>query len=549
MRAKTAPQTSPPSSTVSATSLTTTPTAKDGKADVSPKAPLVFVDRNRFEDEFPVMFKFYKERGQLPEFHMQKVSEIQRRWKTGLVFWLSHDNQEIEIPEWVAVNVVINNRQNVQRGSRICMSLNHTKGYGCNRRIDGACSYVHECALCGSEDHGVFQKRQNGAWVCTKLRKWNEEEERFQTTGHGDPWKQEETLTALAKKTRYPAAKGGTPAAKEDSSTSTPPLSPSLDPLPTAAASPKAEPAPSAAALAPLSLPGVAASPQAAQAEVVAAAPISSILPPPAQLPPPPLPPAWQAIWSEEQGAYYFWHLSTNTTSWDVPPGEEGHAALEKSPPSRPAATPQQSPPPLEAAPGPEAASVNAEASLVRDASPPSSAALISVEAAPASEVGHAFVCNQHWRPQPGLESCLRLVHGDRVLVTWTSGQAGGWVYGHLVDDPARAGYLPREVLKEARADARAYTMGALLFVCRSFQGPPEVGGYLAVGPGDVLRLVAPMEPPYIWAYVERAGGIRADVGWVPETILKEASTAGAASKAAHFAIHGAASRSLVEAG
>eukprot|EP00927_Polykrikos_kofoidii_P055678 TRINITY_DN49899_c0_g1_i1.p1 TRINITY_DN49899_c0_g1~~TRINITY_DN49899_c0_g1_i1.p1 ORF type:complete len:488 (+),score=74.35 TRINITY_DN49899_c0_g1_i1:146-1609(+) len=452
------------------------PKVSDAQTEDSDEFPPLLT-RNQFEDEFPVMFKFYRERGLLPDVLFQKVQEIQRRWKTGLVFWLTHDNQEIAIPEWVAVNVVINNKQNVQRGARICMSLNHTKGYGCNRRNEGACSYVHECALCGQEDHGVFQKKQNGTWMCNKLRKWNEEEKRFQKTGHGDQWKREEVLTALAKEQR--------------TAPSVPTLRVSSDVA-----------SPSTGGL-------LGRSPQitcAAQNVLVGGDAKSSsgtfdadcfrttswendrgvgavggslteedkkgndsveqppLQPPPAHPPPPRLPVDWEAVWCEVEGRYYYWHRPTNHTSW-----EDCELELES-------------------------------------------------------------ICIRHWRPRPGvesLESCIRVLQGERFIVTWTSGDAKGWVYGHAVEDPKRVGYFPHTVIVQARESARPRPVGELCGVSEPFTEPEEVGGFLSVEPGDVLRVVAPMERPFIWAFVERAGTSQPEVGWVPQSILTDAKILG----------------------
>mmetsp|Transcript_31153 Transcript_31153/g.85353 ORF Transcript_31153/g.85353 Transcript_31153/m.85353 type:complete len:565 (-) Transcript_31153:88-1782(-) len=514
--------------------------------------PTVPFDRNKFEDDFPVMFKFYRERGILPEFHMQKVQEIQRRWKTGLVFWLTHDNQEIEIPEWVAVNVVINNKQNVQRGARICMSLNHTKGYGCNRRNEGACSYVHECALCGQEDHGVFQKRQNGSWMCSKLRKWNEEEERFQTSGYGDPWKQEEVLTEMARKPRATApssiSAGPTALSSAGCRSAMPCTSVGFGALgtgPPAALGTSAvvarSPAAAASILAAVSTRAIGTAPGSARLCSSAAPPrpsmlssetagasgapfggicgaptclvdsacaglqISTMQPPPAQPPPPRLPPHWQAIWSDEQAKYYYWHRPTNYTTWETP--DASPELLGGTMASR------------EGLGDSTSFTFDTRQEAIPEAR---NAADAFVKVDPESETGRQFLCVQHWRPQVGIDYCMRIIQGDRLVITWSSGEERGWVYGHALDDPCRAGYVPRSVITHASADSRCRSTGELCTVNKHFEGPEEVGGYLAVLPGDILRIAAAMEPPYVWAYAERTGGSKPEVGWVPEAVLQD---------------------------
>lgn len=49
---------------------------------------------------------------------------------------------------------------------------------------------------------------------------------------------------------------------------------------------------------------------------------------PPSMPRPPPLPIGWQAVWSEEHGAFYFWRVSNGQTQWENP-------ALERVPSTR----------------------------------------------------------------------------------------------------------------------------------------------------------------------------------------------------------------------
>merc|ERR1719253_1295202 len=111
------------------------------------------------------------------------------------------------------------------------MSLNHTKGYGCNRLAEGTCSYIHECVLCGQTDHGVFQKRPNGQLICKRLRKWNDEEERFKNK-HGDTHEQEDKLSDMAQRGRDPGPiRSNSAATSETASQASPHASPHAKPL------------------------------------------------------------------------------------------------------------------------------------------------------------------------------------------------------------------------------------------------------------------------------------------------------------------------------
>lgn len=464
-------------------------------AEQSASAPAV-IERNRFEDEFPVMFKFYWERGRLTDAQMQKVHEIQQRWKSGFVFWLTHDNQEIEIPEWVAVNVVVNNKQNLVRGSRICMSLNHTKGYGCNRLADGMCTYVHECALCGQVDHGVFQKRGNGIYICTRLRKWYDEESRYKQGGFGDPRKHEDRLTDLAKQPRVvarPARRNSNTASVWDSPASSAPTgarpaAPSLE-LPEAAVTKSTSAVTAVSELADDDAPTTHAGSSSQQSVSTCSSQrspeISSQPPPrsdpPTEPPPPRLPPDWKALWCEEHQAYYFWHVPTSKTTWDLPTLDESSTKV---------------------------GGTNGDTAAKKKS----------------SKQGNAKVCNQHWQPPPDTESCIRVLKGESLVVTWTEGKPTGWAYGHLTANPNQAGYFPQAVLIEPTRAPQKRSAGEVCEALEAFEPPEEVGGYLTVEPGEALRLLHPTEATSAWAYAEKVarpdGTQNRRSGWVPESVL-----------------------------
>lgn len=545
--------------------------------------PTTPIDRNTFEDQYPVMFQFYRERGRLNEDQLQKVAEIQSRWKAGLVFWLTPDNKVIEIPEWVAMNVVINNKTNIFRSSRICMSLNHTKGYGCNRLAEGTCSYIHECVLCGQADHGVFQKRPNGTLICKRLRKWNEEEERFKTK-HGDTSEQEDKLTELAQRSRE-VARAGSGATRSSA-----PVVPTADsltaeqsqkvrallnstgcteeqalrllsacrwnlqlaadtyfeggggvsPRTTKTASAWGVPTAASIAMSPIirgsggtgnrgdsagrSTMGAVQrqSPQearrppeqtpeedrlAAGASTTSPSSAESSPPPaPSHPPPPRLPANWQALWSEQHQLYYFWHVPTNETTWEAPSLDAavvGSSRLPSIPDSK-AASNEAFILGQHAAPGHE----RQKACFSDDE---------DVEEIICNGDGHYF-CTQHWWPPDGIETCMRLFHGEHVTVTWTDGKDNGWAYGHILGDNKQEGYFPQQVLAQVRRAPRRRKVGAACCVAEPFEAPEGVGGYLTVAPGDILKVLYPMEKPCVWAYVE--SGLKA--GWVPEAILSD---------------------------
>eukprot|EP00428_Durinskia_dybowskii_P018675 CAMPEP_0170227810 /NCGR_PEP_ID=MMETSP0116_2-20130129/13621_1 /TAXON_ID=400756 /ORGANISM="Durinskia baltica, Strain CSIRO CS-38" /LENGTH=541 /DNA_ID=CAMNT_0010478545 /DNA_START=42 /DNA_END=1667 /DNA_ORIENTATION=+ len=511
------------------------------------------------------MFRFYSERGKLSEAQLQKVQEIQQRWKAGCVYWLTHDNQEIEIPEWVAVNVVVNNKQNLVRGSRICMSLNHTKGYGCNRLADGMCSYVHECALCGSVDHGVFQKRANGLWTCTKLRRWYDEEGRYKAAGFGDPRKHEDVLTDIAKQPREARA-----SARKSSQQGTSPktnawASPATGARPTTAStSASSSPAPSASVSPALpGQPTPASKDKNIATEMLPEAAISPADAPTAA-------PASRRSGRKAGGAKSGAGATTNG-------GRSGPTAVSVAASSLPAHKESGSTGPargqgvtvadaaagLEAAAAPERsrASVVEEAVQTRPAAlqatftaaaatastklegvverrawsllllaPPDesddvgSAALTDeFESADLAEAAHdeaavaktselftkngrpikegRFVCTQHWKPQPGIDPGLAVCQGELLTVTWTDGLQGGWAYGHVVDDHTQVGYFPQAVLAEPRRPPCRRDVDEICMVMEDFQAPEDVGGYLKVEPGHTVKVLH--EGSSAWVYAE----------------------------------------------
>eukprot|EP00927_Polykrikos_kofoidii_P073717 TRINITY_DN69736_c0_g1_i2.p1 TRINITY_DN69736_c0_g1~~TRINITY_DN69736_c0_g1_i2.p1 ORF type:complete len:671 (-),score=152.49 TRINITY_DN69736_c0_g1_i2:124-2136(-) len=286
---------------------------------------------------------------------------------------------------------------------------------------------------------------------------------------------------------------------------------------------------------------------------------------------PPLLPDGWRAVWSQEEGDYYYWHVATRATQWDVPTPavrEEGtvdhvsvsseatsitrsdgsttakavsqghtrqvaditgctleearqllaqhdgnleaairaHVAKEKV-----AKVGQSTPSPSSGrnAPG------NGQAQSGKDGAP-----------IPANNVLPLGVrmCSQHWQGPSSGSVCLKLVRGAHVNVTWVDGQAGGWAYGSLVEEPGNCGYCPQEVLVPVPPRAmKPISVGERLRVNATFEPPRFVDGYLSARAGDEVIAVHPVEEPYIWAYVARANQHPPPGhGWLPMCILDD---------------------------
>jgi len=208
----------------------------------------------------------------------------------------------------------------------------------------------------------------------------------------------------------------------------------------------------------------------------------------PMQTPPPRVPAGWKAVWSQEQEAYYFWHLATNDTTWE-PPEVIEHAAT----------------PPLQEF---------VAATEAPDLQP----------AQPASSAKH-YTCLQHWRPRADLQVCLRLLHGERLEVTWNDGQIGGWAFGYTLEDPSKEGYFPQDIFQPAKRPGCPRHIGDHCHATEHFVAPEEVAGYVSVEQGDAVRVLHPSQDPFAWVYVERTGALQ-ERGWLPDAVL--AATGGA---------------------
>ena len=46
---------------------------------------------------------------------------------------------------------------------RICTRLNHCAGFGCSK---SDCTYIHQCMLCKSSEHGAFQRDEEDNYMC-----------------------------------------------------------------------------------------------------------------------------------------------------------------------------------------------------------------------------------------------------------------------------------------------------------------------------------------------------------------------------------------------
>eukprot|EP00928_Gymnodinium_smaydae_P017218 TRINITY_DN16582_c0_g1_i1.p1 TRINITY_DN16582_c0_g1~~TRINITY_DN16582_c0_g1_i1.p1 ORF type:complete len:672 (+),score=170.15 TRINITY_DN16582_c0_g1_i1:82-2097(+) len=276
---------------------------------------------------------------------------------------------------------------------------------------------------------------------------------------------------------------------------------------------------------------------------------------PPPRPPPPPLPVDWQAVWNEEENAYYFWHKPTNYTTWDAPQvniepeasrlrsrQEEERELVEalqqrlslQADASRALLT--QSDWDLEAAIAARLRQLEAErleehrrAEDLRrrqeeEREAHERAAATAAFAASRAKLGPRIVV-RHWQPRADVaHTCLRLMQGERVEVTWAAESAEGWAYGRAASSPGKDGYFPQAVLAPIDWQPRQRQLGEKLRVRETFIAPEEVAGYLSVTRGDIVRVLHPLDEPFVWAYVGRLckdTDQTPENGWVPESVLE----------------------------
>jgi hypothetical protein len=170
--------------------------------------------------------------------------------------------------------------------------------------------------------------------------------------------------------------------------------------------------------------PGKGGGPEAVRAQPPTQASAAAPSQPP---PPPPLPPEWHAVWSEEEGEYYFWHHPTNETRWDLHTMDEGaeeepdDGEDDKAPEAE---AEEEAPDSEEEEAEEEASSSSAEeaASNAQEEANDYDKGEVA-DGAPRIPLGQV-VCTRHWWPAPGLQaSCLKLYHGERLSVTWVDSQ------------------------------------------------------------------------------------------------------------------------------
>lgn len=277
---------------------------------------------------------------------------------------------------------------------------------------------------------------------------------------------------------------------------------------------------------------------------------------PPARPPPPPLPAGWREVWNEEEQDYYFWHVKTSEVRWDVP---EEDKVLSSPPLSAPPAPRAQDPSAdvvarlveitgcddamarrvLSLHGGDFEAAVRAcvesgyggvKQVLSRDSptvgGPPNARA--SSELEPAVQAARSelriqpgeYMCTRHWKASGEISSCLKLVHGERLQISWAELDPAGWAYGAPVSEPEKWGYIPQAILMPAPPALKRVASGQCFRILVLFEAPTDIGGYVSLRPGDEVVVEAAVEEPCVWAYVSVVGTPTKAQGWAPLAVL-----------------------------
>eukprot|EP00747_Dinoflagellata_sp_TGD_P205459 gnl/TRDRNA2_/TRDRNA2_79190_c1_seq1.p1 gnl/TRDRNA2_/TRDRNA2_79190_c1~~gnl/TRDRNA2_/TRDRNA2_79190_c1_seq1.p1 ORF type:complete len:344 (+),score=52.44 gnl/TRDRNA2_/TRDRNA2_79190_c1_seq1:40-1032(+) len=286
---------------------------------------------------------------------------------------------------------------------------------------------------------------------------------------------------------------------------------------------------------------------------------------PPQQLPPPKTPQNWRAVWDQSSQAYYYWNTATNQVQWEEPEDPEREAELKRQDEAERAAELRREQDGMtsrmcdilgidsgrarqmledhswnlehalrkyteeqrrnEERPKFEEARKRADEAKAGEARRMVEEAKRQAPPDPKITCPGQYMVSRHWRPRAGAEGaeiCLRLFHGERVAVSWMDGQAEGWAYGYALSELGKYGYFPQSILKPVKHNPLRCSAGVKLSVRELFQAPADIGGYLTLSPGDVVRALHPLEDPFVWAYVELVspGVMPAASGWVPEMVL-----------------------------
>lgn len=218
------------------------------------------------------------------------------------------------------------------------------------------------------------------------------------------------------------------------------------------------------------------------------------------------LPDNWEAVWSPTDNLYYFWNTITGQTQWEIPDSPSKVAEVFSDSSSKAAEVFSDSPS--------KAAEVLAPQHDLTSA---------LSQAGTFKNLPAVYLCSRTWEPDAAFPSAMRILHGERLRVSWTDSERDGWAYGSILGEDEKEGYFPQQMLTLATREPQALVVGRRYFVGEHFQGPPDDGGYLTVAPQSLIEVVHQESDVGTWCYaklIDLDGSGACSYGWIPESIL-----------------------------
>jgi len=131
------------------------------------------------------------------------------------------------------------------------------------------------------------------------------------------------------------------------------------------------------------------------------------------------------------------------------------------------------------------------------------------------------YVCIKSWVPRADVakkQGLLGVIMGERVIIL-SENPNDGWVFGFKENDPAQQGFTNYEVLAPIDIMPNIWAEEDECIVKQKFV--PYSGGYLAVKPGDVVKIIHPVEQPGIWVFAQRLFP-NPGIGWISDYCLRD---------------------------
>jgi len=217
---------------------------------------------------------------------------------------------------------------------------------------------------------------------------------------------------------------------------------------------------------------------------------------------PKPLPPHWKSAFDPDSKEYYYYNTQTKAVTWDDP--RDGLSCSQEDI----AKAVSQSSVSTTSSQASTACTSGAGSQASTNAAPPQSTRRNAIE----------YVCIRPYAPTADDVDCIRLTHGERVVLE--SETLSGWGIGTVIleeGEAPRSGHFPRWALSVNPAPEAQQLEGTQVVVNEDFDAP--AAGYLSLRAGEKV-VVQYQKEPFIWAWVESPTD-PSRRGWVPEAVLR----------------------------